>query len=173
MQWFEIQRCVCLQCYLNVYISFVQNVVYLDGGFTITMCWTEFSNDLILCSIYGISLFNATNWDMYILYSVWFWFRASLLMALLMLIWNTTSFVLSTNYHHDRYTQKASREVTILTRGLYIYICTKMSYFSKWKRGSSPSINQRARSQSLDIEALERSGIKAIQAVRFISPGDK
>lgn len=41
-----------------------------------------------------------------------------------------------------------------------------MSYFSKWKRGSQPTIvNQRARSQSLDVEALERSGIRTLQNV--------
>lgn len=42
-----------------------------------------------------------------------------------------------------------------------------MSYFTKWKRSASISqpVNQRGRSQSLDIEALERSGIRALQNV--------
>lgn len=41
-----------------------------------------------------------------------------------------------------------------------------MSYFSKWKRSGSITtqpIKQRERSQSLDVEALERSGIRALQ----------
>lgn len=41
-----------------------------------------------------------------------------------------------------------------------------MSYFSKWKRNSQPTIvNTRGRSQSLDVEALERSGIRTLQNV--------
>lgn len=54
-----------------------------------------------------------------------------------------------------------------------------MSYFSKWRRGSSSTVNQRARSQSLDVEALERSGIRSLQLVRkmhfihiFLSPSN-
>lgn len=41
-----------------------------------------------------------------------------------------------------------------------------MSYFSKWKRNGPASVQpvvQRGRSQSLGVEALERSGIRALE----------
>lgn len=43
-----------------------------------------------------------------------------------------------------------------------------MSYFSKWKRNGPASVQpivQRGRSQSLGVDALERSGIRALENV--------
>lgn len=45
-----------------------------------------------------------------------------------------------------------------------------MSYFSKWKRNGPASVQPivpRGRSQSLNIDALERSGIRALE--QFVS----
>lgn len=41
-----------------------------------------------------------------------------------------------------------------------------MSYFNKWLRGSQPAVKPRNRSQSLDVQALERSGIRLVSQLQ-------
>lgn len=55
---------------------------------------------------------------------------------------------------------------TLLYKTIKKYHPITMSYFSKWKRtgsGSAQPVVQRGRSQSLGIDALERSGIRALE----------
>lgn len=64
------------------------------------------------------------------------------------------------------------RDLDLIARGEWLVLCAVMSsIFSKWRRnaggGNSSSsvqtVPQRARSQSLDAYALERSGIRSVQ----------